>query len=105
PALERDLLVRFFPGGDWRRPPLWPGFGRWRSLAICFELLGQFADALDAYRPADAALAGDALIALGRLKPLLDQPHSRLRDRSRAPWEALWRAYRCHALCLAGRVR
>ncbi len=21
PALERDLLLRFFPGGDWRRPP------------------------------------------------------------------------------------
>ena len=40
PALERDLLLRFFPEGDWRRPPLWPGFGRYRSLAICFELLG-----------------------------------------------------------------
>jgi hypothetical protein len=98
PALERDLLLCFFPDGDWRRPPLWPGFGRWRSLAICFELLGQFADALDAYRPADAALGGDALIALGRLRPLLEQP------RAAAPWDALWRAYRCHALCLAGRV-
>src|SRR5262249_22382129 len=56
PAFERDLLLRFFPGGDWRRPPLWPGFGRYRSLAICFELLGAFEDALDAYRPADAPL-------------------------------------------------
>ena len=50
PALERDLLLRFFPAGDWRQPPLWPGFGRYRSLAICFELMGHFADALAAYR-------------------------------------------------------
>ena len=50
PALERDLLLRFFPGGDWRRPPLWPGFGRYRSLAICLEMLGQFEDALAVYR-------------------------------------------------------
>ena len=27
PAVERDLLLRFFPEGDWRRPPLWPGPG------------------------------------------------------------------------------
>src|SRR5262249_46138892 len=97
PALERDLLLRFFPGGDWRRPPLWPGFGRWRSLAICLEMLGQYQEALEVYRPADAALRGDALLALGRLAPLLQQlrvPH---------PWDALWQAYRCHALALAGR--
>jgi hypothetical protein len=98
PAFERDLLLRFFPEGDWRRPPLWPGFGRYRSLAICFELLGQFEDALHAYRDSDAALRGDALIALGRLSPLLEQslqPH---------PWQSLWQAYRAHALCLAGRA-
>ena len=76
PALERDLLLRFFPDGDWRRPPLWPGFGRYRSLAICLEMLGQFEDALAVYRDADAALRGDALIALGRLGPLLDQPQA-----------------------------
>ncbi len=96
PAFERDLLLCFFPGGDWRRPPLWPGFGRHRSLAICFELLGQFNDALAAYRGADVPLSGDALIALGRLGPLLAQaqaPH---------PWQTLWQAYRTHALCLAG---
>jgi len=98
PALERDLLLRFFPGGDWRRPPLWPGFSRYRSLAICLELLGQFDDALAAYREPDAALRGDALIALGRLGPLLDRPQAP------HPWQNLWRAYRCHALCLAGRV-
>jgi tetratricopeptide (TPR) repeat protein len=97
PAFERDLLLRFFPGGDWRRPPHWPGFGRWRSLAICFEMLGQFDDAIAAYRPQDAALQGDALIALGRLAPLLERagvPH---------PWQTLWQAYRAHALALAGR--
>jgi tetratricopeptide (TPR) repeat protein len=98
PALERDLLLRFFPAGDWRRPPLWPGFGRWRSLAICFELLGQYQDALAAYRPADAPLRGDALLALGQLAPLLDTPQVP------APWQALWQAYRCHALALAGRM-
>jgi hypothetical protein len=98
PALERDLLLCFFPDRDWRRPPLWPGFGRWRSLAICLEMLGQFEDALDAYRPADAALRGDALIALGRLGPILDTPLMP------APWQTLWQAYRCHALCLAGRT-
>jgi hypothetical protein len=98
PAFERDLLLRFFPYGDWRRLPLWDGFGRFRSLAICFEMLGRFEDALAAYRPSDAPLKGDALIALGRLEPLLEQtqmPH---------PWQALWQAYRCHALCLAGRT-
>jgi hypothetical protein len=96
PAFERDLLLRFFAEGDWRRPPLWPGFGRYRSLAICFELLGDFEDALAAYRAADWPLRGDALIALGRLDPLLDRPQAP------APWQALWHAYRCHALCLAG---
>ncbi len=98
PVLERDLLVRFFPNGDWKKLPLWPGFGRYRSLAICFELLGQFEDALSAYREADAALRGDALIALGRLGPLLDQATVP------PPWQTLWKAYRCHALCLAGRT-
>lgn len=97
PAFERDLLLRFFPDRDWRRPTLWPGFGRFRSLAMCFELLGQFEDALEAYPAADWPLRGDALIALGRLQPLLDQA------RAPAPWDSLWRAYRCHALCLAGR--
>ena len=98
PALERDLLLRFFPAGDWRRPPFWSGFGRWRSLAICLEMLGQFEDALAVYREKDAALRGDALIALGRLDPLLDQPQAQ------HPWQNLWQAYRCHALCLAGRT-
>jgi hypothetical protein len=98
PVLERDLLLRFFPAGDWRRPPLWPGFGRYRSLAICFEMLGQFDDALAAYREGDAALRGDALIALGRLAPLLEQPQVS------PPWQTLWKAYRAHALCLAGRT-
>src|SRR5262249_385048 len=46
----------------------------------------------------DAALRGDALIALGRLAPLLDQPLVP------PPWQTLWKAYRCHALCLAGRT-
>jgi tetratricopeptide (TPR) repeat protein len=98
PALERDLLLRFFPEGDFRRPPLWPGFGRWRSLAIALEMLGAFEDALDAYRPTDAALRGDALLALGRLTPLLEV------RQMPAPWQTLHQAYRCHALCLAGRV-
>jgi hypothetical protein len=98
PALERELLSRFFPGGDFRQPPLWPGFGRWRSLAICLEMQGEFRAALEAYRPADAALRGDALLALGEIGPLLE-------TRSvPAPWDALWKAYRSHALCLAGRV-
>ena len=99
PAFERDLLLRFFPSGDWRQPPLWTGFGRWRSLAICLEMLGQFADALEVYRPADAALGGDALIALGKLEPLLTK------ETMPQPWQNLWRAYRAHALCLAGRTK
>jgi hypothetical protein len=98
PAFEGDLLVRFFPEQDWRQPPLWAGFGRYRSLAICFELLGQFEDALEAYRESDTPLRGDALIALGRLQPLLDQAHVR------GAWQSLWHAYRAHALCLAGQV-
>jgi tetratricopeptide (TPR) repeat protein len=98
PAFERDLLLRFFSDGDATQSPLWPGFGRYRSLAICLELLGQFDAALGVYRQADAPLRGDALLALGRLQPLLDQPHVP------HPWQALWSAYRCHALCLAGRV-
>jgi len=96
PAFERDLLLRFFSGQDWRRPPLWAGFGRYRSLAICFELLGQYEDALAAYRDNDAPLRGDALLALGRLQPLLEQ------TRAPQPWQSLWEAYRAHALCLAG---
>ncbi len=98
PAFERDLLVRFFPEGDWHRPPLWPGFGRFRSLAICLELLGQFEDALLVYRAADAPLRGDALIALGQLQPFLDGA------RAAHPWQMLWQAYRAHGLCLRGRT-
>ena len=97
PAFERDLLLRFFPDSDWRQPPLWPGFGRYRSLAICFELLGQFDDAIVTYRSADAPLRGDALIALGRLQPFLEEPQAA------HPWQTLWQAYRAHALCLLGR--
>ncbi len=97
PAFERDLLVRFFPANDWRQPPLWAGFGRHRSLAICLEMLGQFADAVAVYRPADAALRGDALIALGDLQPFLDQPQAA------HPWQTLWQAYRAHALSLLDR--
>jgi hypothetical protein len=98
PAFERDLLLRFFPGGDRRRPPLWPGFGRYRSLAICFELLSEFEEALATYPPPDAPLRGDALLALGRLGPLLEQ------TQAPAPWQTLWQSYRAHALCLAGRT-
>ena len=97
PAFERDLLLRFFPNDDWRQVPLWPGFGRYRSLAICFEMLGQFDDAIATYRPADAALAGDALIALGRLEPFVDLPQAA------HPWQTLWQAYRAHAFALLGR--
>jgi hypothetical protein len=99
PALERDLLLRFFSESDWRRPPLWAGFGRYRSLAICSEMLGHFDEALSIYRDADAPLRGDALIALGRLEPLLNQPQAG------QPWQTLWQAYRSHALCLAGRTQ
>jgi len=98
PAFERDLLTRFFPEGDWHRPPLWAGFGRYRSLAICLELLGQFEDALEVYRDADAPLRGDALIALGRLATIRATPQAG------HPWQMLWQAYRAHALCLAGQV-
>jgi hypothetical protein len=98
PALERDLLLRFFPDGNWRKPPRWPGFARYRSLAICFELLGQFGDALETYREEDRGLRGDALLALGDLQPLLDQEHVP------PPWQTLWSAYRAHALSLAGRM-
>jgi tetratricopeptide (TPR) repeat protein len=98
PAFERDLLLRFFAGGDHRQPPLWPGFGRYRSLAICFELLGDYDTALETYRSADAPLRGDALIALGRLQPLIDQAQAA------QPWQTLWQAYRAHALCLQGRT-
>lgn len=97
PAFERDLLLRFFPESDWRRPPLWPGFGRYRSLAICCEMLGQFEEALAIYRPVDEPLGGDALIALGRLDGLIAKPFAP------HPWQSLWQAYRGHALCLAGR--
>jgi hypothetical protein len=96
PALERDLLACFFPERNWQRPPLWPGFGRYRSLAIALEMLGQFEEALGAYRDADRALRGDALLALGRLGPLLAEA------RVEPAWQALWNSYRCHALALAG---
>ena len=98
PAFERDLLTAFFPNGDHRQPPLWSGFGRYRSLAICHEMLGQFEKALEIYRPEDAPLRGDALIALGRLDPLLRQSHVP------HPWQSLWQAYRAHALTLAGQT-
>jgi hypothetical protein len=96
PAFERDLLLCFFPENDWRQPPVWPGFGRHRSLAICAEMLGQFSEAIDIYRPQDAALRGDALIALGRLDAIRRQEHVP------HPWQPLWQAYRAHALCLLG---
>ncbi|MGF1581662.1 MAG: hypothetical protein ACFCD0_20225 [Gemmataceae bacterium] len=98
PAFERDLLLRFFPDGDSTQPPLWPGFGRQRSLAICCELLGDFRQALQTYTPADAALRGDALLALGDLEPLLRV------EQMAEPWQTLWHAYRCHALAIAGRA-
>jgi tetratricopeptide (TPR) repeat protein len=78
---------------------VWPGFGRFRSLAICFELLGQYEDALAAYPSADAPLRGDALIALGQLDPILNQEHAA------SPWQTLWHAYRAHTLALAGRCQ
>jgi tetratricopeptide (TPR) repeat protein len=61
-------------------------------------MLGQFAEALDIYRPADAPLRGDALIALGRLDEI------RKREHVPHPWQSLWQAYRAHALCLLGDV-
>jgi hypothetical protein len=97
PALDRDLLLRFFPEGDWRRPSLWPRFARYRDLAVSLEMLGLFDEALSVYRASDAQLRGDALLALGRLEPILaaaQAPH---------PWQMLWSAYRAHALSLAGR--
>ncbi|MBX9680474.1 MAG: hypothetical protein K2X38_17075 [Gemmataceae bacterium] len=97
PAFERDLLLRFFPNRDWRHPPLWAGFGRRRSLAICFEMLGQFRDAIDAYPHVDAALRGDALLALGELQPFLDVAHVV------HPWQMLWHSYRAHGLAMLGR--
>jgi len=99
PAFERDLLMRFFPEGDWRQPPLWAGFGRYRSLAIALEMLGQFKDSLKVYREADAPLRGDALLALGQWQPFLEQPQAV------HPWQMLWQAYRAHALCLRGQTR
>jgi hypothetical protein len=60
-------------------------------------MLGQFAEALDAYRPADAALRGDALIALGRLQPFVDE------SQAAHPWQSLWQAYRAHAFALLAR--
>jgi hypothetical protein len=98
PALDRDLLLRFFPEGDWQRTPLWSRFARWRDLAIDFELLGRFDDALPVYRSSDAALRGDALLALGQISTLLES------NNGHHPWLMLWGSYRSHALCLAGRV-
>src|SRR5262249_3158435 len=92
PALERELLLRFFPANDPGGPPLWPGFGRGRGRAICLEMLGRYEEALEVYRPADAPLRGDALIALGRLDPILQTPQVP------SPWQTLWQCYRCHAL-------
>ena len=97
PTLDRDLLLRFFPKGDWQRPPSWPRFARYRDLAVCLEMLGRFEEALPVYREADAPLRGDALLALGRLEPILSQPQAP------HPWQMLWGAYRAHALALAGR--
>ena len=98
PGLERDLLLRFFPDGDHTRPPLWPHFARYRSLAISFELLGNYRTALECYRGSDVPLRGDALLAIGDLSTLLNT------RQAAAPWSDLWQAYRIHALCLAGRV-
>lgn len=98
PALEVGLLSRFFPDGNLRSPPLWSGFGRYRSLAIGLEMLGLFDEALDAYRPADAGLRGDALLACGRAAEVAAQ------EQVPTPWQNLWRSYRAHALCVLGRV-
>ena len=96
PALEVSLLERFFPEGNLREPPLWAGFGRWRSLAIALEMLGRYEEALAVYRPADAGLRGDALIALGRFAEIAAQ------ETVPAPWNMLWQAYRAHALARLG---
>jgi hypothetical protein len=98
PYLDRDLLRRFFPDGDWRQPPLWPRFARYRDLAVCLEMAGRFDEALPVYRESDAPLRGDALLSLGRLEPILATPHAP------HPWQMLWGAYRTHALCLVGRT-
>jgi hypothetical protein len=98
PALDGDLLLRFFPDGDWSRPPLWPRFARYRDLAVSLEMLGRFEEALPVYREVDAPLRGDALLALGRLEQILAKPQTA------HPWQMLWAAYRAHALCLAGRT-
>lgn len=98
PALEQELLSQFFPERNWLRPPLWSGFRRYRDLAICLEMQGRYEEALPLYRGSNTPLVGDALLALGRLEPFLqDCP-------APVPWQMLWQAYQAHALCLAGRV-
>jgi tetratricopeptide (TPR) repeat protein len=97
PALEVSLLERFFPDADVLRTPLWPGFGRWRSLAIALEMLGRYEEALAVYRPGDAGLRGDALIALGRFAEITAI------QAVPAPWNPLWQACRAHALARLGR--
>ena len=66
-------MLRFFPEGDWRQPPLWAGFGRYRSLAICLEMLGRFEEALSAYRDAGSftIYAGCANEAVGQVIDLV----------------------------------
>ena len=73
------LISLAIPGGNWREAPLWPGFGRYRSLAICFELLGQYGEALDAYtrnpwlRNSLRMMRGPALVArLSQLQHFLE---------------------------------
>ena len=61
-------------------------------------MLGRFEEALPVYREPDAPLRGDALLALGRLEPILATPQAP------HPWQMLWGAYRAHALSLAGRA-
>jgi tetratricopeptide (TPR) repeat protein len=98
PGLEVSLLERFFPDKNVCVAPLWPGFGRWRSLAIALEMLGRYNDALAVYRPGDAGLRGDALLALGRFEEIVEV------GAVPAPWNNLWQAYRAHALARLGRV-
>ena len=98
PALERDLLLRFFPaatGASRRSGRASAAIAAWPSAWSCSA---SSRTPWTATAAADAPLRGDALLALGRLEPLLDQPQAA------APWQTLWQAYRCHALCLAGRV-